>query len=68
MYSQSVITPDVLMGVKNKVISLGELDINNDNKNNALYDYMKRNYFDADPIHYMVPRTMDEFETIIKSL
>lgn len=65
MYSQSVIMPDILMGTKETVVSLGELDPNYDSKNHELYSYMKRAYFDKDTLHYKIPHDMHEFERII---
>ncbi len=68
MYSQSVIMPDILMGTKETVVSLGELDPNFDSKNHELYSYMKRAYFDKDTLHYKIPHDMHEFERIIDLL
>lgn len=68
MYSQSVIMPDILMGVKETVISLGEMDPDFDSKNHELYNFMKIAYFDRDTTHYMTPKNMCEFDKIVNKL
>lgn len=68
MYSQCVVTPDILMGVKGKVISLARLDPEYDSSNHEVYDFMVRAYFNYDREHYLVPQNMEEFEQIIENL
>lgn len=68
MYSQCVVTPDILMGIKGKVISLAMLDSEYKSIHHEVYDYMKQVYFEKDKEHYIVPESMEEFEELIRKL
>lgn len=68
MYSQSIMTPDILMGVKAKAVSLALLDPFFKEYNLDVYDFMKRKYFDMDKEHYFTPKNMDEFDETIEKL
>lgn len=68
MYSQAVITPDILIGIKGEAISLALLDPNFNDSNHDVYDFMKRKYFETDKEHYLMPKNMDDFERIIKNI
>lgn len=65
MYSQSVVTPDILLGKKGTVILLGLLDKNCDMNGRDIFEYMNRKYFSLDREHYFVPKDMGEFKDIM---
>lgn len=68
MYSQSVITPDILMNKKAKVISLAYLDRNYEKTNHAVYDYIKKNYYDNNKDVYFTPKSIDELVEIVNEI
>lgn len=68
MYSQAIITPDILLGVKCKGILLANLDTNYTITNHETYDFMKKAFFDDDREHYAVPENLNEFTEMIDNL
>lgn len=68
MYSQSIITPEILMGVKAKAISFGFLNTAKDKSLNQLFDYICRQYLNKDTSRYYVPKTKEELIEIVKKL
>lgn len=68
MYSQCVITPEILMGVKGQAIILANLDSNYEESNHEIFGFMNRAYFEKDKEHYIVPKNIDEFNEVIADL
>lgn len=66
MFSQSVITPDILMNKKSLSLILANLEKSRDKSLNTLFDYMQRHYFSVNRDNYKVPENTEELERIIK--
>jgi hypothetical protein len=66
MYSQSVLTPDILLGKKAKSLILCKLEKNFENSDHMLFDYMNRRYYSKDRANYIVPENMEQLNSIVK--
>ena len=66
MFSQSVITPDVLMGKKGLAIIMSHLEKSRDSSLAVLFDYMNRHFFSVEKDFYKVPNNVGDLEKILK--
>ena len=64
MYSQSVITPEVLLGRNGIVIALGDVEGYSDSKVKELFAYIKEQYLNKKRDRYYVPKNVDELKDI----
>lgn len=65
MYSQSVITPDILLGKNGKALVLGKLNKKFNNIDHTVFDYMEKHYFNENPSRYCVPETIEDMKNIL---
>lgn len=66
MYSQSVITPEILLGRNGKVIALGDIEGYKDKTVESLFGYIKRQYLEKNMESYYIPKTVHELKEIIR--
>ena len=68
MYSQCVVTPEILLGLKPKALLMANLDPYYEQKNHDIFDFMNRAFFEKDKEHYIVPMNMEEFNQTVADL
>lgn len=65
MYSQSVVTSDILLGKNGHVIALGEIEGYSDKTGKTVFSYIERQYLAQTPSKYYIPYTVDELKEIL---
>lgn len=68
LYSQSIVTPEILLGENGTCISLAKLDSNSTKAENEIFDYINRQYFQKNKERYYVPKTHEELKTIFREI
>ena len=68
MYSQSVVTPEILLGKNSKVLVLGEVEGYTDTSLTVLYEYIKKNYFLKKADDYLIPSTIEDICKMLTSI
>lgn len=68
LYSQSVITPEILLGKKCKAIAIGLLNSDINKVDHSVFDYICRQYLYHDTMNYCVPQSKEELMEYIKRL
>jgi len=68
MYSQSVIMPFLLMGVKSKAVILAKTDPDFEKTDHMYFDYLDKYYYSKYSEIFYVPNTMEELNEYINTL
>lgn len=68
MYSQCVVTPEILLGRKCKCLVLGEMDGFADKTGKEVYEYVERHFFAKDPSTYLIPKNISELMEMLAKM
>lgn len=65
VYSQCIITPEIVYGKKSKAISLAKLDTSVADMMTPLFEFTYKHYLSRDKEHYFVPESKEELKLLL---
>lgn len=68
IYSQCIITPEIVYGKKSQAISLAKLDTSLAELMRPLYEFTFKHYLSKDEGHYYVPESMEDLKSILMNI